>query len=70
MLKAWAGPFADMAFCPTGGITADIGADYPGAAQRARCVGGSWLTPADALGSGDWARIRRLAREAAALRPA
>ncbi|MEO7548773.1 MAG: keto-deoxy-phosphogluconate aldolase, partial [Ramlibacter sp.] len=32
------------------------------------CVGGSWLTPADALAQGDWARITVLAREAAALR--
>ena len=42
-------------------------AGVPGAAQR-QVVGGSWLTPADAMASGDWARIERLAREAAALR--
>jgi 2-dehydro-3-deoxyphosphogluconate aldolase/(4S)-4-hydroxy-2-oxoglutarate aldolase len=35
-----------------------------------KVVGGSWLTPADALGSGDWPRLTRLAREAAALRSA
>ena len=69
MLKAWASPFADIAFCPTGGITAASAADYL-ALPNVKVVGGSWLTPADALGSGDWARITRLAREAAALRPA
>jgi len=67
MLKAWASPFADMAFCPTGGITAGTAADYL-ALPNVKVVGGSWLTPADALGSGDWARITRLAREASALR--
>jgi 2-dehydro-3-deoxyphosphogluconate aldolase/(4S)-4-hydroxy-2-oxoglutarate aldolase len=69
MLKAWASPFADMVFCPTGGITAASAPDYL-ALPNVKVVGGSWLTPADALGSGDWARITRLAREAAVLRPA
>jgi 2-dehydro-3-deoxyphosphogluconate aldolase / (4S)-4-hydroxy-2-oxoglutarate aldolase len=69
MLKAWAGPFADIVFCPTGGITAQSAPDYL-ALPNVRVVGGSWLTPADALGSGDWKRITRLAREAAALRTA
>ena len=69
MLKAWASPFADMVFCPTGGITAQTAPDYL-ALPNVKVVGGSWLTPADALGSGDWARITRLAREAAALRRA
>ena len=69
MLKAWASPFADIAFCPTGGITAASAADYL-ALPNVKVVGGSWLTPADALGSGDWARITRLGREAAGLRPA
>ena len=32
------------------------------------CVGGSWLTPADAIAQGDWGRITQLARETAALR--
>lgn len=68
MLKAWASPFADIAFCPTGGITAASAPDYL-ALGNVKVVGGSWLTPADALAGGDWPRIARLAREAAALRP-
>jgi len=66
LLKAWAGPFADIAFCPTGGITAASAPDYL-ALANVKVVGGSWLTPPDALASEDWPRIERLAREAAAL---
>jgi len=66
LLKAWAGPFADIAFCPTGGITAASAPEYL-ALANVRVVGGSWLTPPDALASEDWPRIERLAREAAAL---
>lgn len=66
LLKAWAGPFADVAFCPTGGIDAATAPAYL-ALPNVRVVGGSWLTPLDAIASGDWPRIARLAREAAAL---
>jgi 2-dehydro-3-deoxyphosphogluconate aldolase/(4S)-4-hydroxy-2-oxoglutarate aldolase len=38
--------------------------------KNVACVGGSWLTPADAVAAGDWARITRLAQEASAIRPA
>jgi 2-dehydro-3-deoxyphosphogluconate aldolase/(4S)-4-hydroxy-2-oxoglutarate aldolase len=67
MLKAWQGPFGDVKFCPTGGITAANAAEFLGLANVV-CVGGSWLTPADAVARGDWARITQLAREAVALR--
>ena len=67
MLKALAGPFPDIAFCPTGGISAETAPQYL-ALPNVRVVGGSWLTPADALHAGDWARITQLARAAAALR--
>ena len=67
MLKAWASPFADIAFCPTGGITAASAPDYL-ALGNVKVVGGSWLTPADALAGADWPRIARLAREASSLR--
>jgi 2-dehydro-3-deoxyphosphogluconate aldolase/(4S)-4-hydroxy-2-oxoglutarate aldolase len=66
MLKAWQGPFGDVKFCPTGGITPANAAEFLGLANVV-CVGGSWLTPADAIAQGDWARIMRLAREAVAL---
>ena len=67
MLKAWSGPFNDVRFCPTGGVTAANAAEFL-ALPNVACVGGSWLTPADALASGDWARVTRLASEAATLR--
>ncbi len=67
MLKALAGPFPDISFCPTGGITAQTAPQYL-ALPNVRVVGGSWLTPVDAMRAGDWARITQLAREARALR--
>jgi 2-dehydro-3-deoxyphosphogluconate aldolase/(4S)-4-hydroxy-2-oxoglutarate aldolase len=67
MLKAWQGPFGDVKFCPTGGITPANAAEFLGLANVV-CVGGSWLNPADAVAQGDWARITRLAKEAAALK--
>ena len=67
MLKALAGPFPDIAFCPTGGITAETAPQYL-ALPNVRVVGGSWLTPAEAVRAGDWARITALARAAVALR--
>jgi 2-dehydro-3-deoxyphosphogluconate aldolase / (4S)-4-hydroxy-2-oxoglutarate aldolase len=69
MLKALAGPFADIAFCPTGGITAQSAPQFL-ALPNVRVVGGSWLTPPEALDAGDWTRITALARAAAALRAA
>jgi 2-dehydro-3-deoxyphosphogluconate aldolase/(4S)-4-hydroxy-2-oxoglutarate aldolase len=67
MLKAWSGPFFDVKFCPTGGISLHNAADFL-ALPNVLCVGGSWLVPADALAQGDWARITTLAREAVGLR--
>ena len=56
-----------LRFCPTGGISMANAADYL-ALPNVGCVGGSWLTPKDAVAAGDWGRVERLAREAAALR--
>jgi 2-dehydro-3-deoxyphosphogluconate aldolase/(4S)-4-hydroxy-2-oxoglutarate aldolase len=67
MLKALAGPFPDVMFCPTGGITVETAPQFL-ALPNVRVCGGSWLTPADAVAAKDWARITRLAREAGALR--
>jgi 2-dehydro-3-deoxyphosphogluconate aldolase/(4S)-4-hydroxy-2-oxoglutarate aldolase len=67
MLKALHGPFPDVSFCPTGGITAQSAPEFL-ALPNVRVCGGSWLTPADAIERGDWASITRLAREASLLR--
>jgi 2-dehydro-3-deoxyphosphogluconate aldolase / (4S)-4-hydroxy-2-oxoglutarate aldolase len=60
MLKAWSGPFFDVQFCPTGGVS-ESNAKELLALPNVVCVGGSWLTPADAIAAGDWARITALA---------
>ena len=67
MIKAMGGPFPDVTFCPTGGVTAASAPDFL-ALPNVGCVGGSWLTPKDAVAAGDWRMITALAREAAALR--
>ena len=62
-LKAISGPFPDVVFCPTGGISPANYNDYL-SLPNIRCVGGSWLVPEDALESGDWKRITELAKQA------
>jgi 2-dehydro-3-deoxyphosphogluconate aldolase / (4S)-4-hydroxy-2-oxoglutarate aldolase len=66
MLRAWQGPFGDVKFCPTGGITGGNAGDFLRLANVV-CVGGSWLTPAEVVERGDWAHITQLARQAAAI---
>jgi len=68
-LKAFASPFQQAKFCPTGGVSAKNAADYL-ALSNVACVGGSWVAPAEAVRAGDWGRITELARAAAALRGA
>lgn len=67
MLKALYGPYPDIRFCPTGGITLESAPEYL-ALPNVLCVGGSWLTPKNAVKNQDWATITRLAKEAAALK--
>ncbi len=66
MLKALHGPFPDVVFCPTGGITLETAPQFL-ALSNVKVCGGSWLTPADAVASGDWPRVTALAREASLL---
>ena len=61
-LKAVGAPLPQARFCPTGGITVSSAASYL-ALPNVGCVGGTWLTPADAVRDRDWARITRLASE-------
>ena len=62
-LKALAGPFPDVSFCPTGGIGADDFRDYL-RLPNVVCVGGSWVCPPALVQAGDWSGITRLAAEA------
>ncbi len=65
-LKALAGPLPQARFCPTGGITPLSAPDYL-ALPTVGCVGGSWLSPADAIATGDWTCVTQLATQAASL---
>lgn len=65
-LKAFASPFPQATFCPTGGVDAKNASDYL-ALPNVICVGGSWVAPADAVRAGDWGRITDLARAASGL---
>ena len=67
MLKAWQGPFGDVQFCPTGGISMTNAADFL-ALANVECVGGSWLVPNQALQNGDWKQITQLAQQACTLK--
>ncbi|GAB2750556.1 bifunctional 4-hydroxy-2-oxoglutarate aldolase/2-dehydro-3-deoxy-phosphogluconate aldolase [Amycolatopsis magusensis] len=66
-LKSIAGPLPSLKFCPTGGITVASAPKYL-ALPNVGCIGGSWLTPKDAVVAKDFARIEQLAAEAARLR--
>ncbi|AXE77644.1 bifunctional 4-hydroxy-2-oxoglutarate aldolase/2-dehydro-3-deoxy-phosphogluconate aldolase [Streptomyces atratus] len=66
-LKALSSPLPQARFCPTGGISLASAPSYL-ALPNVGCVGGSWMVPADAVAAKDWARVERLASEAAALR--
>jgi len=67
MLNAIGGPLPDVTFCPTGGISIESAPKFL-ACKNVACVGGSWLTPKDAIAAGDWAHITELAKAASALR--
>jgi 2-dehydro-3-deoxyphosphogluconate aldolase / (4S)-4-hydroxy-2-oxoglutarate aldolase len=63
-LKAVSSPIPMARFCPTGGISTGNAAQYLGL-PNVGCVGGSWITPADALASQDWPQVTQLALSAA-----
>lgn len=66
MLKALSGPYGNMQFMPTGGISPENAASYL-ALKNVVCCGGSWMVPGKLLDQNDFAGIEALAREAAAL---
>ena len=66
VLKAMAGPFGDIRFCPTGGIGLSNVKDYL-ALPNVLCVGGSWIAQPKLIKQKRWADIEQLAREAVEL---
>ena len=69
LLKGFAGPFGDVKFCPTGGVTVESAPQFLALPNVVVC-GGTWLTPTDAVARKDWAHITKLAKEASAIKPA
>lgn len=69
MLRALHSVFPDVGFCPTGGVHQDNAVEYL-SLPNVLCVGGSWVAPNALMQSGDWLAIRKLAQQAAALKPA
>ncbi len=67
LLKGFAGPFTDVKFCPTGGVTVETAPLFLALPNVPVC-GGTWLTPADAVAAKDWAHITELAREASSIK--
>jgi len=65
-LRAIRGPFPDVQFCPTGGLTPQTARDYL-ALPNVFCVGGGWVAPPELIAAGDWAAIEARARAAASL---
>ncbi|RGP37866.1 bifunctional 4-hydroxy-2-oxoglutarate aldolase/2-dehydro-3-deoxy-phosphogluconate aldolase [Pseudotabrizicola alkalilacus] len=66
-LKSIGSPIPQVSFCPTGGISLKNAHDYL-SLKNILCVGGSWVAPKEAMATGDWAAITKLAAEARALR--
>lgn len=66
LLKSIAGPMPHLDFMPTGGISPETAADFL-ALPNVVAIGGSWLTPKEAVAAGDWERLTRLAKDAVAL---
>ena len=66
-LKAFAGPFPDVKFCPTGGVDAARAKEFL-ALPNVLCVGGSWIAPQKLIAAKDWPAIGANAKAAWALR--
>jgi len=60
-LKAFNGPFSNIRFCPTGGVSEANYKDFL-ALPNVMCVGGSWLAPTNLVREGNWAEITRLCK--------
>jgi len=63
VLRALAGPFPNVRFCPTGGIGEKNAAEWL-AEGNVAAIGGSWLTPPADLAAGAWDKIEARAKAA------
>lgn len=62
LLKAWSGPFSDIQFCPTGGISPANYQEYL-SLDNVMCVGGSWITEGRLLVANNWPEIEKRAHD-------
>jgi len=65
-VAALAAVFPDVAFCPTGGVSATTAPSYL-KLQCVPCVGGSWIAPPTLLADRNWNAVHELAKRAAQL---
>ena len=65
-LKAFLGPFPQVSFCPTGGISIDNAEDYL-TLKNVICIGGSWIVTPEVIDKKDWSEITRRAKSSARL---
>ncbi len=66
LLKGFSGPFADIKFCPTGGVTIDTASDFLALPNVPVC-GGTWLTPKNLVQNKQWSEITKLALQASSI---
>ena len=66
LLRALRGPFPDVRFVPTGGVSAANAADYL-AVPSVAAIGGSWMVAPELIRAGDFAAVTRLTAEAVAI---
>lgn len=62
LIRAFQGPFPQVRFMPTGGITLETLAGFLGHSS-VFAVGGSWMVPRSLLDAGDFATVERLTRD-------
>ncbi len=65
LLNAFNGPFKEVKFCPTGGISADNMRSYLNL-ENVLCVGGSWLTPKNLIQNKEWDKITEICKRSLA----
>jgi 2-dehydro-3-deoxyphosphogluconate aldolase/(4S)-4-hydroxy-2-oxoglutarate aldolase len=66
MVKSLAGPFPNLALCPTGGIGESTAAEYL-RQPNVLCIGGSWMVAPEWVAAGRYDEIEASARRARAI---
>ena len=66
LLKGFSGPFSDIQFCPTGGITIESAPNFLALPNVPVC-GGTWLTPKKLIEEKNWSAITKLAKQACSI---